>query len=183
MNFVKLMTNKKVLLSVAIGLAIAYLFFRACGDGNCLVIPQALRPEDKVHIDTDGSCYKFDRYDTVCQLDDAEDSTAWIPGASFHDPGYESGQGSLGAVYEGFLAGCLGRDVGPKEYPQKPFYQVACRDEPQWNLPRDARMFHQAKYPCGVPGQCGTPKCQRRHPMDSIYAPPNEGIDVNQVRN
>lgn len=84
---------------------------------------------------------------------------------------------------EKFTATCLGMDPLGTEYPSSPFFQVACRPEPKWNLPRDARVFHQAMYPCGVPGQCNASKCYKHHPMDSIYAPPNEGIMTRQVRN
>ena len=188
-------------------------------------------------IETDGPCYRFDKYNTYCQFPIPEGHTDFIPGGSYQDPGYyqqpQSGDviqygkhGSLGALYEGygkwtswkedkckcekegdkcgtdvghmckcendtckcddpqcvtdgkeaFTAGCLGYDALGTEYPSAPFYQVACKPEPKWNLPRDARMFHQAMYPCGVPGECNESRCYKHHPMDTIYAPPNEGI-------
>jgi hypothetical protein len=101
----------------------------------------------------------------------------YVPGAYLEDPGYGSGVGSIGAVKEGFTPECLGLN-GIVDYPDTPFYQVACDQKYKfdWNLPLDYRMQHRAMY--GEPNGVATPKCQRRHPMNSIYAPPNEGIDL-----
>lgn len=96
----------------------------------------------------------------------------WVPGGGHQDPGYGSGQGSIGPMKETFLAGCLGRDIEPKTYGSFPFVQYACRKEPLYNLPRDARRRHQAMFP-----RTETEKiCSRHHPMDTIYSPPNEGL-------
>jgi len=218
-----------MLLSVVLGLTLAWLFYRAtCAGGQCLVIGKHLphHARRKVHVDTDGRCYRFDKFNTYCQFPIPEGHTDFIPGGSYQDPGYfqhenDFNTGSIGAAYEGFgygswtpeekkesfgyrswtpeeekkkkeeeakkvekfTAGCLGLDPTGTEYPSTNFYQVACHPEPKWNLPRDARMFHQAMYPCGVPGQCNESRCSKHHPMDTIYAPPNEGIMTRQVRN
>jgi hypothetical protein len=100
---------------------------------------------------------------------------AWVPGAAYQDPGYGSGQGSIGPMKETFLAGCLGRDVEPKTYGSFPFVQYACRKEPLYNLPRDARLRHQAMYPARDHHD-NTTMCAKHHPMDTIYSPPNEGL-------
>ena len=202
----------KLFLSVALGLTLAWLFYKSCAGGRCLVIGRGADAGSKVQIDTDGTCYRFDRFNTHCQFPHPEGHTDYIPGAGYQDPGYygatgaanaqHGGHGSIGASYEGFntlgsqtpwqegdepegfTAGCLGLDQAPFDYPDNaPPYQVACRQEPKWNLPRDARVFHQAKLPCGVPGQCDEAKCHKHHPMDTVYAPPNEGLQTHQVRN
>ena len=101
----------------------------------------------------------------------------YIPGSGFQDPGYGSVVGSIGAEEEGFCgmskgAGCPEHDL-IKKYPNMPpFVQMACRGEPNWNLPYDARMQH---HPLNPPME-GVKKCSRHHPMDTIYAPPNEGV-------
>ena len=210
----QLFSNKKMLLSVALGLTLAWLFYSAtCAGGQCLVVKKHLpRIDDrKVQVDTDGRCYRFDKFNTYCGFPITEGHTDFIPGGSYQDPGYlnSGNNGSIGATYEGFgygswepeeekkemfgygswtpeeqdeekkenfTAACLGLDTTGTEYPSSKFYQVACHPEPKWNLPRDARMFHQAMYPCGVPGQCNESRCYKHHPMDTIYAPPNEGI-------
>lgn len=223
-----LLKDKKTLLSVVLGLALAWFFYRAtCAGGQCLVMKGGAAPaaaDGTVQMDVDGKCYRLDKYDTYCQFPIPEGHTDYIPGGSYQDPGYwqENGadviqygkHGSIGATYEGFdpmgavkgllggdgkeqygtwrawkdekedfTSGCLGHDALGTEYPSAPFHQVACKPEPKWNLPRDARVFHQAMYPCGVPGQCNESKCYKHHPMDTIYAPPNEGIMTRQVRN
>ena len=181
-------TNKKLLFSILIGLAIASLFYKVtCEGGRCLIVNRKPRldVESNVHMDGDGTCYRFDREDTYCQLPD-EGQTDFIPGGGYQDPGYGSGQGSISASYEGFTASCLGRDLAGTEYPnnESKFVQMACKPEPKWNLPRDARIFHQPKFPCGVPGQCDESSCVKHHPMDTVFAPPNEGLMLhNQIRN
>ena len=104
----------------------------------------------------------------------------FIPGSGFQDAGYGSGVGSIGARPEGFeagfqegTAGCPEHDL-IRKYPSMPFVQVGCKPEPEWNLPYDARMQHRPMYP--IPE--GNQICQRRHPMDSVYQPPNEGFDL-----
>lgn len=178
--------QKKLLLGLALGLGLAWFFHRMCArTGRCLVIPRpggsgpvfAPRPD----------CYRFDVGDNICQFpeDPSVAPPTFIPGAHYQDPGYGSGQGSIGATLEGFTSECLGQDPLGTEYPSSDLmpYQVACRPEREWNLPRDWRVQMQAMYPCGVPGQQSAPTCQKRHPMDSIYAAPNEGIMTRQVRN
>lgn len=168
--------NARIMLSIAIGLVLAFLYFKVCSGGRCLLVQPKVVPADNrvVQRDANGSCYRFDRYNTACHF--PAKTAAQISGGTFEDPGYGSGSGSLGAVYEGFNVECLGLNK-PNEGNNFNPYQVSnCYKEPIWNLPRDAREEHQAMYPCGVPGQMGAPKCQRRHPMDSIYHPPNEGV-------
>ena len=182
-----------MLLSVVLGLALALFFYKAtCSGGRCLVIGKKPRlgVESNVHMDTDGTCYRFDKFQSYCQFPIAEGETDIVRAGGYQDPGYGSGQGSIGASYEGFGAdgyrpeeftsGCLGHDATGTEYPNSPpFHQMACKPEPKWNLPRDARVFHQAKYPCGVPGQCDKSSCYKHHPMDTVFTPPNEGIMMN----
>lgn len=186
--------QRKLLLGLVLGLAMVWLFYSMCKrTGRCLVLPgsrsasvsgmlhRLQRPQRP-----SGECYRFDVGDNVCQFpEDPARPTEYVPAAHYQDPGYGSGQGSIGAVMEGFTSECLGYDPLGTEYPSTDMmpYQVACRKEPLWNLPRDARLARQAMYPCGVPGQAGPAECQRRHPMDSVYAPPNEGVMTRQVRN
>lgn len=135
-----------------------------------LLLPQA-STTTKTQQPSEG-CYRFDRYNTACQF--PVQTAAYVPGGSFEDPGHGSGSGSVGSVYEGFDVECLGLN---KQWEDNMMpYQVARQPQEVFNLPRDARAEHQAIYPCGVPGQLNPAKCQRRHPMDSVYAPPNEGI-------
>ena len=209
MKFLRnLLSDKKKLLSVALALALAWLFYRAtCAGGSC--IPLLMKggvagAPAPIQQDVDGRCYRFDKFNTYCQFPIPEGHTDYIPGGSYQDPGYFQNlhdgnviqygkHGSIGATYEGFgadswrpeqfTAGCLGHDPMGTEYPSSKFHQVACKPEPKWNLPRDARVFHQAMYPCGVPGQCNESKCYKHHPMDSVFSPPNEGIMTRQVRN
>lgn len=100
---------------------------------------------------------------------------AWVPGSAYQDPGYGSGSGSIGPMKESFLAGCLGRDIEPRTYKNVPFVQYACRKHPLYNLPRDARLRHQAMYPRKE--HHGEHICAKHHPMDTIYSPPNEGVN------
>jgi hypothetical protein len=98
--------------------------------------------------------------------------TAYLPGMGFQDPGYGSGVGSIGAM--------TGMDEFGKQYPSMPFYQVSCAPEPQWNLPLDARLRHQPVFPVRSADEVNaSASCHRHHPMDTIYAPPNEGIMLN----
>jgi len=186
--FRSLISNKKLLISIIVGLAIASLFYKiTCEGGRCLVVRKKPRlgVESNVHMDTDGTCYRFDREDTYCQLPDEKNNGDLIPAGGYQDPGYGSGQGSISATYEGFTASCLGRDLAGTEYPnnESKFIQMACKPEPKWNLPRDARIYHQPKYPCGVPGQCEEASCNKHHPMDTVFSPPNEGLLMKQIRN
>ena len=185
--------QKKLLLGLVLGLAVAWLFFRMCArSGRCLVMNgEAASPLPPASF-ASPDCYRFDVGDNICQFPEDPSEPAFIPGAYYQDPGYPdparigSGQGSIGASLEGFTPDCLGRDPLGTQYPNTNMmpYQIACRPEPVWNLPRDWRVQQQAMYPCGgVPGQNSPPKCQKRHPMDSIYTPPNEGIMTRQVRN
>ena len=105
-------------------------------------------------------------------------TTAFVPGNGLQDPGYGSGVGSVSPLQEGFIpeAACLGMDEFGKRYPSPPFYQMACQPEPRWNLPLDNRLRHRPIY--GAPAEL-MPECQHRHPMGSIYAPPNEGIKMD----
>lgn len=116
--------------------------------------------------------------------------TAYYPGMGFQDPGYGSGVGSIGAMTETFdtdvnapgvgQAACLGMDEFGKQYPSMPFYQISCAPEPEWNLPLDNRLRHQPVYPVQPADEVNARAgCHRHHPMDTIYAPPNEGILLN----
>lgn len=105
----------------------------------------------------------------------------YIPGSGFQDAGYGSGIGSIGPHQEGFeagfddeTAGCPEHDLF-KQYPSMPFVQAACKKEPDWNLPYEARLKHRPMYEFPE----GRTICQKRHPMDSVYAPPNEGFDLD----
>lgn len=106
--------------------------------------------------------------------------SGYVPGSGFEDAGYGSGVGSIGMRQEGFDAGFTNERAGCpehdlfKQYPSMPFVQVGCAAEPEWNLPYDARLRHRPVYP--IPQ--GKLICQHRHPMDSVYAPPNEGFDI-----
>jgi hypothetical protein len=154
----------KLLFSVALGLLLAWLFFRASGGNSGLMVVGGAAPAAPA----------------LSAVPETLQTTDYVPGAGFQIPGYGSGPGSLGGA-ESFTADCLGH--GNVDEDSAPFYQVACLEEPKWNLPRDARLFHQARYPCGVPGQCNAASCHKHHPMDTIYQHPNEGIDLKQVRN
>jgi hypothetical protein len=152
--------NARILLSIAIGLVLVLIYFKVCSGGRCVLI----KPKTVPSAPNDTPCHFPAR------------TAAHVSGGTFQDPGYGSGSGSLGAVYEGFNVECLGLNQPNKGNDINPYQVSNCYKEPIWNLPRDARAEHQAVYPCGVPGQMGPPKCQRRHPMDSIYHPPNEGV-------
>ncbi len=168
--------SSRILLSIAIGLLLAFLYFRVSSGGRCVVFNEERRDEEVPVVPPvreAGSCYRFDKYNSPCNF--PVHTAAYIPGGTFQDPGYGSGSGSIGAVYEGFNVECLGLNK-PIQCNNMMPYQVACQPQEVFNLPRDARMDHQPMYPCGIPGQLDAPKCQRRHPMDSVYAPPNEGF-------
>lgn len=129
--------NKKTLLSIALGLTLAYLFYQvACSGGQCLVVkkksPRA-DTESKVHIDTDGTCYRFDRHNTYCHFPIETGHTDYVPGGGHQDPGYYDGNviqhgGSIGASYEGFegknkmsdTAGMMLDDMGIDIDPRAP---------------------------------------------------------------
>lgn len=102
--------------------------------------------------------------------------SAYLSGAGMQNPGYGSGSGSVGMENFEAEAQCLGMDEFGKHYDSFPFYKMACHPEPQWNLPLDARIRHQPIN--GAPAETMLPACHHRHPMDSIYAPPNEGISL-----
>ena len=168
----------RILFSIGLALLLTWLFYRVCSGGRCLVLGKR-DAAATVHRDSDGTCYKFDRLNTICEFPTANPQTGeFVPGGGYQDPGYGSGQGSSGAVYEDFTADCLGMKLPMDDNNFMP-YQMACRKEPIWNLPRDWRVQQQAMYPCGVPGQKNPPTCKRAHPMDTIYQPPNEGIQLN----
>ncbi len=162
-----------MLFSIGLALTLSWLFYKVCAGGRCLVFGASHHSRENKQ----GACHNFDQFNTICQFPDAK-SAAFVPGGGYQDPGYGSGQGSVGAVHETFTADCLGMGKPTDDNNFMP-YQVACQAEPIWNLPRDARIQHQAMYPCGVPGQQGPSTCKRSHPMDTIYSPPNEGVYVN----
>lgn len=173
---------QSVLLTLGIVAALVLAFRYVCSDG-CLVLPGGYG----AGIVADGKCHDFDG-GKYCQFEHAPEATGLIPGGGYQDPGYGQGQGSIGAAYEGFDGGwasregftaqCLGQNPGVAvEYPSMEdairATQQACYPEPKWNLPRDFRRQRQPVYPCqGCDRAAG---CHPRHPMDSIYAPPNEG--------
>lgn len=177
MNFTFTKTREfRILFGIGLALILSWLFYKVCAGGRCLVVGGTNAAAD-IRKDADGSCWKFDRFNTICQFPE-KNSGEFVPGGNYQDPGYGSGQGSIGATYENFTADCLGMKQPMDDNNFMP-YQVACRKEPLWNLPRDWRVQQQAMYPCGVPGQQRAPTCKRAHPMDSIYQSPNEGIYLN----
>lgn len=158
----------RILFSIGLALILTWLFYKISANFGSNM---SLGREDP------GACYKFDRFNTICQFPEAR-SGAIVSGGGYQDPGYGSGAGSAGAMHENFTADCLGMKQPMDDNNFMP-YQVSCQSEPLWNLPRDWRIQQQAVYPCGVPGQNGPATCKRAHPMDSVYQTPNEGIYIN----
>lgn len=164
--FTKLFASSKkarIILSVAIGLVLLFLYFKICTGDRCSIRKAVGLPE------AESKLFQF-----------PIKGHAYVQGGGYEDPGYGSGSGSIGAQHEGYMleenfndVECLGLNK-PVEMNDFMPYKVSCNKEPEWNLPRDARVEHQAMYPHA--GDGAKTVCKRAHPMDTIYHVPNEGI-------